>query len=270
MSFFLAVLLFFAPGATQGADTLVRPKLVASIFPIFDIARRVVGDRWESVLAVPPGRSDHFQDPSPKTLRAWQGARLLVRVGAGLDDALASKISDVQDLQLFSGVDPHFWLDPVKMRESVSVILDRLLKFDPAGASEYRANAVRVEKELETLHRECEKKSRSWKTRSVVTQHASLGHFSSRYGLRILGVLEEFHGKEPSAKELGEIILRVRKEGRVGLIAEPQEDRRAIDTVAQATQLPVVVVDPLGGTSGKESYEAMIRAVFESLEPVLR
>jgi hypothetical protein len=36
-----------------------RPKVAVSIFPLYDVTRRIAGDRLDVVLVLPPGRSEH-------------------------------------------------------------------------------------------------------------------------------------------------------------------------------------------------------------------
>ncbi len=62
-----------------------KPKVAVSIFPIYDVARRVAGDRLDVVLVLPPGRSEHGYDPTPREMARVSGARLGVVVGLEMD-----------------------------------------------------------------------------------------------------------------------------------------------------------------------------------------
>src|SRR5262245_50347203 len=54
-------------GATsQVPPAAAKPKVAVSIFPLYDVARSVAGDRLEVLLVLPPGRTEHGYDPSPK------------------------------------------------------------------------------------------------------------------------------------------------------------------------------------------------------------
>ena len=48
---------------TQETDT-GPPVVAVSIFPIYDLARQVAGDRLDVVLVLPPGRSEHGFEPT--------------------------------------------------------------------------------------------------------------------------------------------------------------------------------------------------------------
>lgn len=56
-----------------------------SIFPIYDIVRRIAGPDADVTLLLPPGHNEHSFDPTPKDIEAASKARVGVMVGLGLD-----------------------------------------------------------------------------------------------------------------------------------------------------------------------------------------
>lgn len=60
--------------------------MAVSIFPLFDLARRVAGEGLEVVCVLPPGRSEHGFDPSPREVAAVSGARAGIVVGLEMDE----------------------------------------------------------------------------------------------------------------------------------------------------------------------------------------
>jgi zinc transport system substrate-binding protein len=72
-------------GSRKGAG---KPLVAVSIFPLFDLARRVAGERLAVELVLPPGRSEHSYDPTPKEVARFAKAKLAVSVGLGLDEWL--------------------------------------------------------------------------------------------------------------------------------------------------------------------------------------
>jgi ABC-type Zn uptake system ZnuABC Zn-binding protein ZnuA len=65
-----------------------------SVFPIFDLVRRVAGNDADVTLLVPPGRSEHSFDPTPKDIEAASKARVGVMVGLGLDPWMEKLMKD--------------------------------------------------------------------------------------------------------------------------------------------------------------------------------
>jgi zinc transport system substrate-binding protein len=62
-----------------------KPKVAASIFPIYDLTRRIGGERVEVMLVLPPGKSEHGYDPTPKEIARLAGAKLGLAIGLDMD-----------------------------------------------------------------------------------------------------------------------------------------------------------------------------------------
>lgn len=62
-----------------------KPKVAVSIFPLHDVTRRIAGDRLDVVLVLPPGKSEHGYDPTPKEIAKLEGTKVGIAVGLDLD-----------------------------------------------------------------------------------------------------------------------------------------------------------------------------------------
>jgi len=69
----------------QTASGITRPRVAVSILPLWDLAKRIGGDKLEVVLVLPPGRTEHAFDPTPKDMQRISKARLGILVGLGMD-----------------------------------------------------------------------------------------------------------------------------------------------------------------------------------------
>jgi zinc transport system substrate-binding protein len=93
-------------------DAPAERKVAVSIFPIYDIARRVAGDRLEVVLVLPPGRSEHGYEPTPREMAAVSGSSAGFVVGLEMDPWAERIIrsaagSDVRIVELGEALDPR-------------------------------------------------------------------------------------------------------------------------------------------------------------------
>ncbi len=68
------------------------PKVAVSVFPLWDVARRIAGDKLDVALVLPAGKTEHAFDPTPKDVARISGARLAVSVGLGMDGWLAKVV----------------------------------------------------------------------------------------------------------------------------------------------------------------------------------
>jgi zinc transport system substrate-binding protein len=75
-------------GDTSGAKLVV----VASIFPLYDLARRVGGEAADVRLLLPPGRSEHDFDPTVAEVKSVADAKLAFLVGLEMDEWLTKTV----------------------------------------------------------------------------------------------------------------------------------------------------------------------------------
>lgn len=65
-----------------------------SIFPIYDLVRRVAGPDADVTLVLPPGHTEHSFDPTPKDIETVSKAKIGVMVGLGLDPWMEKLLKD--------------------------------------------------------------------------------------------------------------------------------------------------------------------------------
>lgn len=65
-----------------------------SIFPIYDIVRRIAGPDADVALLLPPGHNEHSFDPTPKDIESASKAKVGVMVGLGLDPWMEKLMKD--------------------------------------------------------------------------------------------------------------------------------------------------------------------------------
>jgi len=166
---------------------------------------------------------------------------------------------------------PHFWLDPVLARHGVSNILQGLVRVDPANGEVYRRNAAAYITRLEALDRELQAAVAVLPNKAIVTFHDAFPYFTRRYGLELVGVIEEVPGVEPSPKYLSELLKVVRARKVKALFTEPQFSPRLASRLAKDLGVVVAELDVMEtGRVTPEFYETAIRKNLTSLQNSLR
>lgn len=166
---------------------------------------------------------------------------------------------------------PHVWLDPVLARHGVSNILQGLVRVDPANAESYRRNAAAYLARLEALDRELHAAVAALPNKAVVTFHDAFPYFTRRYGLDLVGVIEEVPGVEPSPKYLSELLKVVRARNVKALFTEPQFSPRLATRLAKDLGVAVAELDVMEtGRVTPDFYETAIRKNLHSLQSSLR
>lgn len=173
----LALLLPFAScGTKQKAEGV---SVVCTLFPQYDFARTILGERGTVHLLIPPGMDAHSYEPTLSDLAAVRRADLFIRVG-GETDAWSQKISPdgsasvsfaLLDVcpplteELTEGMeepeeeeedcrveyDEHVWTSPKNAQKIAARILKELCELDPEGTEYFQKNFDSFSAELDRL-----------------------------------------------------------------------------------------------------------------------
>ena len=160
----LFVCLLFVCGCIQDVHT--KPIVVATIFPQYDMARSIGGDKIELHMAVSPGVDAHHFDPSVNDIILIKKADLFIYTfeemeswAVGLKNEEAGKV--ILDLSTLDGItleeahenheeehlhghhhdfDPHIWTSLKHLKIMAQGICDALILIDPDNQAYYQAN----------------------------------------------------------------------------------------------------------------------------------
>jgi zinc/manganese transport system substrate-binding protein len=200
---------------------------------------------------------------------------------------------------------PHIWLDPLNVRIVAENIADRLKQLDPENSDyyqkqldgfKYRLDVALYGEELmkiigkkagDILTRKTrndelidwlqahklDDKLGGWmkmalplKGRKIVTYHKTYIYFADRFGLEIVGELEEKPGIPPPAKYRDAVVELVKHEGVKVILNDNFYSRDAADYVASKTGAKVVItyVD-VGASEDAQTYESLITALLNQI-----
>lgn len=158
--------------------------------------------------------------------------------------------------------DPHFWLDPITVRDIICPAIHSELVKRATGQEAYldqRLDSYRSE--LTELHDEIEAVTGSFTSRGFISFHSAWQYFGRRYNLQEVAVIAHFPGQEPSAGWVAELVKMIREEEIAAIFAEPQFPAALAERIAEESGSQVLVIDPLGGegVEGRESYLDLMR-----------
>jgi ABC-type Zn uptake system ZnuABC Zn-binding protein ZnuA len=135
-------------------------------------------------------------------------------------------------------LDPHFWFDPLRVKQAVSSVAARLAASDPKSIQFYRDNAAAYNAELDSLHSWIEERVATLpeERRLLVTSHDSLQYFARRYDFEVVGAIFPVSTeREPTAQELAELIETIEHEGAGVVFAEKSHSDRLGRRIAEET-----------------------------------
>ena len=243
-----------------------KHKFVGTVGMVTDVVRRVAGDRADVVGLMGSGIDPHLYKPTRTDIRDMMTADVIFYNGLLLEgkmtDALiraatagkpvhaVTELLNEQELlepESFEGLyDPHVWMDPSAWAKTVPVIRDKLIEFDPEGASTYRANADVLMREIEELDAYAERVLHTVppRQRVLVTAHDAFNYFGRRYGYEVVGIQGISTQSEAGVQDIERLVdLLVEREVRAVFIEStvPERNVRALIAGAQARGHEVVV-----------------------------
>lgn len=183
------MLSLFACTYDENASDDGKIVIVATLFPQYDFARIIAGDKAQVEMLLPPGIDSHSFDPSMKDVEKISDADLFIYTGEVMENwalpfaenapesciilDVSKNISPIcldgdhkhsEDEHTHEmNVDPHVWTSPENAKIIVADILDALVSLDPENEEYYRENARNYIESLSALDadiRECVENSR--------------------------------------------------------------------------------------------------------------
>ena len=281
-----------APASSSPAGT-EKLTVYATLFPQYDFAREIAGDRAEVILLLPPGVESHSFEPTPADIAGISKSDLLLYTGDAMEPWAAKLIvgdlpDTVRAVDLSQGVallaeeheeeghahpfDPHIWTSPVNAMIMARTVVSALCEADPEGAEAYRANGERYLAELESLDDEIRTIVSQAKRRELVFGGRFAFHyFTAEYGLTAYSAYDSCSEEtEPSAKAVSEVIGRVREDHLPVVYYEELTEPKVARSIAQETGAKLLLLHSCHNLSkdelaAGESYLSLMKQNAQNL-----
>ncbi len=289
--------------------------VVATTTILGDMVRTIAGDEATIEVLLPIGADPHDYQASARQAAAVVEADLVIANGLGLEegleDVLESAVADGANVlevgELVDAIpfresgdhegddegddheegedhdddhgdlDPHVWLDPVRMADAAMAIGAELAALAPDGpwmeraeeyAAELRALDLEIREVLEVIPEE---------SRKLVTNHEALGYFAERYDFDVIGTVIPGGATlaDPSAAELVALVDEIREEGVGAIFAETTEPATLAEALAAELGGVVEVVELYTGSlgepgSGADTLIGLLRTNADRIAEALR
>lgn len=290
MAAFLAILIFAVIlFATSGNKFRKSDKVVysATIFPVYDLAREIAGDRADVRLILPQGASPHTFEITPEVASRVSDSKAVFKIGV-IDDWIDSVSGDklykvdkdipFQNFQIKefgeeeeaeTGYDPHYWTIPSNAEIMAKNIYDRMIEIDPEGKEAYSANYARLNNDLIALDEEIKQELQPFSGQSIITFHDAWGYFVDRYNLKIAAVLLSSPGKEITPGNIKAVGDAANLAHAKAVFYEPEFSQDVVDSFAKDYGLKTGVLDAEGGMSG-DTYVTLMRRNVRNITNALR
>lgn len=179
-----------------------KPEVLTTFTVLADLAQNVAGDRLNVRSIVKPGSEIHGYQPTPSDIEQASSADLIVENGLGLElwaRKFTANAGDIPTLTLSEGMEPllidedayagkpnpHAWMSPQRTMIYVDQLEQAFSKLDPAGAEQFKANAVAYKSSLQVLDQELRSALETIpaERRVLVSCEGAFTYLASDYGL---------------------------------------------------------------------------------------
>ncbi len=286
----------FALFISQTPAVPTQTPIVVSVQSLKWIVQEFYPDAQIEVLC-PPGVSPHSFEVKPEQLKLASKARFGLSVSSEYDpwfdrieisrksSALSLLPKEFRQQSQFgcsghshpdhhhSHLDPHFWMDPITVKELLGPLTKQMCQWDPTNCNKLEQRAKDFSTRLDLLHQETEKLMKDVRGRAFLASHDGFGYFVRRYGLDYIEPIEPLPGKEPSPKDLKRL-LEVARDKKVGVIfGEVQLPLAPIQSLAEAGRMRMEVLDQYGASKHIQSYSDLLldnaKKIRSALEPLI-
>ncbi len=265
-------------------------RVVTTTTILADLVAQVGGSRVAVDSLVPKGGEVHTFDPTPSDVRRLAAADLVFLNGLGLDDWLASLVTDAgtsapvvrlgENLAGVNyiaggvdgqGVNPHLWLNAAYAAKYAERIAEQLKVVDPTHAADYDAGLAAYTAVLDSLDARLRETLGAIPEadRTVISFHDAFPYFAAAYGLRIDGTIVDSPGQDPSASDIANLIRVIKADNVRAIFAEAQFSDDLVRTLADETGA-AVVSDLYTDTVGDPPFDTYVGVMTWNLDQVAR
>jgi zinc transport system substrate-binding protein len=140
------------------------------------------------------------------------------------------------------GADPHFWMDPLRVKDAVGNVRQGLAAVDEGNADAYAENADTVRARLDDLHDRIASTVAEGSNGTVlVAGHNAHRYLAARYGLDVVSLTDASPDDRPTARDVERARRLVDDRGLRYVCADPLESQRAAEQLVAETGAEAVL-----------------------------
>ncbi len=243
--------------------------VIATIFPIYDFARNIGGDKINVTMLLPPGIDAHHYELKPNDIIKVSKADFFlftnfemeqwaykiinaadkntnmhaIETGNGADLLPLNKKSEHEHENVdgdiyehISNFDPHIWLDMDNAQKMVDNIAAAFIKKDSRNSDYYKKNAHDYKLKLMVLDQRYRTELKDCKTNTILhAGHWAFAYLAKRYNLQYVAASNVFADAEPSPQKILSLIKQIRSEKVSYVFYEDMMNPRLAQTIAKET-----------------------------------
>ncbi len=285
----LVVFVFALTGCSRSGGTNVgfqddsKLSIVTTIYPVYDFACNIAGDKAEIINLVPAGVEPHDFELSTGDMQLIEQADVFIYNGAGMEHFVDKTLDSVSNKGLFvvecaknitllesehshehgtsqedeEHSDPHTWLSVTNAILEAEAIKDTLVDIDPENAKYYEDNFTAYKEELTKLHEMYQTELSDLSSDTIVVAHEAFGYLCEEYGLHQEGIEGLTADSEPDSARMKEIIDFCKENEIQVIFFEELVSPKVAETVASEIGAKTMVLNPIEGLTAEQEEEGL-------------
>ena len=294
--FFIVVIIAVIGGGFYAVSNVARKSnidsekisIVATLFPQYDFAKVIGGDKVEVMILLPPGVEAHAYEPKPSDITKINNANIFIYTGKFMEpwahDIIASADKKVKVVDASAGiemakeehkheeeadqyeaeeghrhhggVDPHIWLDFDYAKIMAENIAKALAEVDPRNAEYYQTSLKAYQNNLVDLDKTYKNTLSACQSKTIIYGgHYAFGYLAKKYNLNYVSAQGFSPDAEPTAKDMVALIEQVKKENISYIFYEELTSPKIAETLARETNTRLLLLNGAHNLA-KEDYES--------------
>jgi len=221
-------------------------QIVTTLFPQYDFARKILGDKGKVSLLLPSGTETHSYEPTPLDIMQINKSDIFIYTGDNMEPWAATiaesidsntvildvskniTLVDKHDIEEYEKItfkeehnheeehnhsaDPHIWLNLDNAVIMIENIKNEIIALDKNNEEYYEKNASAYIKEIKELSKQFDQVSKELADKTIVFAGPfAYSYFIDRYKINYVSAYESCgEDVEPSVSKIKEIITYIK------------------------------------------------------------
>jgi zinc transport system substrate-binding protein len=281
LSLLLFVLLSKKAAFLPDPSSEKKLSIVTTLYPLYDFARNIGGNKVDVILLLPPGVEPHAFEPKPSDIVAINRADLFIYTGNFMERWVANVLEGISNNKLkvidaSSGVtilndkvgvpDPHIWLDFENVKIIVDNIASGLAEKDQENQNYYLANASLYKEAIDDLDKKYSLTLADCKSKEIIYGgHYAFGYLSRRYNIDYLPVIEGVEPEsEPTAGDIDKLVERIKRNGIKYIFYEELTSPKIAEIISKETKANLLLLNAVHNVSKESLSNASFISMMEN------
>lgn len=256
-----------------------KMKVITTIFPNYDSAKQIAGEKIDLLQLLPPGTESHSFEPKPSDLIKINEADIFIYTGIEMEpwvnDILKSitnknlLVVDVSsEIEMIAGehheheeegtkqestLDPHIWLDFTNYQKINNQITQALITKDNTNKDFYETNLKLYNEKLSLLDSKYQEELKNCESRKIIYGgHYAFGYLAKRYNLSYEAAQGFSPDSEPSAQDLIALVKQIKENNIKYVYYEEMSSSKIAETLGQETGAKLLLLNAAHNVSKEQ------------------